>query len=67
MIFVLLFENTTDRTIHTKYYLLTVEIKDYNVMIDIQNFIDQPIRTHDNIPNIVIGQGNDYTIGCLLD
>ena len=67
MIFVLLFENTTYRTIHTKYYLLTVEIKDYNVMIDRQNFIDQPIRTHDNIPNIVIGQGNDYTIGCLLD
>ena len=28
------FENTTGRTVHTKYYLLTVEIKNYNVMID---------------------------------
>ena len=39
-LFVLSFENTTDRTVHTKYYLTTVEIKDYNVMIDGQNFFD---------------------------
>ena len=32
--FVLSFENTTDRTVHTKHYLPTVKIKDYNVMID---------------------------------
>ena len=32
--FVLSFENTTDRTVHTKHYLQTVKIKDYNVMID---------------------------------
>ena len=31
---VLSFENTTDRTVHTKYYLPTVEIKDCNIMID---------------------------------
>ena len=47
------FENTTDRTVHTKYYLPTVEIKDYNVMIDGGNFFDQPLknnlRTYDNI------------------
>ena len=43
-LFVLLFENTTDRTVHTKYYLPTVEIKDYNVMIDGQNFFDQSIK-----------------------
>ena len=23
--------------------------------------------TYDNIPKIVIGQGDDYTTGCLLD
>ena len=36
-LFVLSFENTTDRTVHTKYYLTNVEIKDYNVIIDEQN------------------------------
>ena len=36
--FVLSFENTTDRTVHTKYYLPTAEMKDYNVMPDGQNF-----------------------------
>ena len=38
-LFVLSFENTIGRTVHTKYYLPTVEIKDYNVLIDGQNFL----------------------------
>ena len=42
ILFVLLFQNTTYRTVHTKYYLPTVEIENYNVMIDGQNFFDQP-------------------------
>ena len=33
-LFVLSFKNKDDRTVHTKYYLPTVEIKVYNVMID---------------------------------
>ena len=33
-LFVLSFENKDDRTVHTKHYLPTVEMKDYNVMID---------------------------------
>ena len=37
--FVLLFENKDDRTVHTKYYLPTVEIKDYDVMIDGKTFL----------------------------
>ena len=32
-LFVLLFKNKSDRTVHTKYYLLTIKIKDFNVMI----------------------------------
>ena len=47
------------------------EIKDYNVMIDGKNFFDQPInsmnKTYENIGKIAIGQGDDYTTGCLLD
>ena len=69
--FVLSFENTTGRTVHTKYYLPTVEIEDYNVTIDGQNIFDQPVknnlRTYDNIRKIAIGQGDDYTTACLLD
>ena len=42
--FALSFETTTDRTIHRKYYLPTVEIKDYNVMINGQNFFHQPVK-----------------------
>ena len=30
-LFVLSFENSTDRTVHTKYYLPAIEIKDYNL------------------------------------
>ena len=69
--FVLLFENNTNRTLHTKYYLPTVEIKDYNVIIDGENFFDQPVKndliTYDNIQKIVTGQRDDFTTGCLLD
>ena len=39
-LFVLSLENTTDRTVHTQCYHSTVEIKDYNVMIDGQNFFN---------------------------
>ena len=50
---VLSFENKDDRTVHTKYYLATVEIKDYNVMIVGKNFFYQPVkndlRAYDNI------------------
>ena len=70
-LFVLSFENENDRTSHSTYYLPKVEIKDYNVMIDGRNFFDQPInsmtKTYENIGKIAIGQGDDYTTGCLLD
>ena len=61
--FVLAFENDDDRTSNEQYYLPTVEIKDYNT--------DQTIKnnkvTYDNIRKISVGQGDDYTTGCLLD
>ena len=69
-LFVLLFENETDREVYTKYYLPTDEIK-YNFIIDRRNFFDQSIKndfkTYDNIRKIVTGQGDDYTTGSLLD
>ena len=70
-LFVLAFENGDDRTSDEKYYLPTVEIKDYDIMINGENFFDQPIKnsgvTHENIRKIATGQGDDYTTGCLLD
>ena len=53
------------------YFLPRVEIKDYHVVIYEQNYFDQPVkndlRTHNNIPKIATGQGDDYTTGFLLD
>ena len=43
-LFVLSFENTADRKLLTKYHLVTVEIKDYNVMSEGQNIFDQPVK-----------------------
>ena len=69
--FVLAFENDAQRTSHSSYYLPNVEIKDYNIMINGENFFDQPIKnnkvTYENIRKIATGQGDDYTTGCLLD
>ena len=45
-IFVLLFENTTDRTVHTNNCLPTVEINDFNLMIDDQFCLDQLVKTN---------------------
>ena len=43
-LFVLAFENDEDRIDHEKSYLPNVEIKDYNIMINGENFFDQPIK-----------------------
>ena len=57
-LFVLSFENETNREVHKKYYIG-------------RNFFDQPIKndlkTYDNIRKISAGQGDDYTAGWLLD
>ena len=64
-LFVLLFENEAQRTSSIR------EIKRYNVMIDVQNIFDQPVRndliTDNNIQKMVTGQEDDYTTGYLLD
>ena len=68
---VLAFQNDDDRTSDNRYYVPIVEIKDYNIMINCENFFDQPIKnkkaTYENIRKIATGQGDDYTTGCLLD
>ena len=46
-LFVLAFEHDNDndqRISNKRYYIPNVEIKDYNVMIDGNNFFDQPVK-----------------------
>ena len=58
-LFVLAFENDNHRTTHDRYYLPNVEIKDYNIMINGENFFDQPIKnnkvTYEKIRKIATG------------
>ena len=42
-LFVLAFENDAQRTSNKRYNIPNAEIKDYNVMIDRENFFDQPV------------------------
>ena len=69
-LFVLVFENDTQRRSCKGYYLPNVEIKNY-VMINGENFFDQQIKdnkvTYENIRKIAIVRGDNYTTGCLLD
>ena len=54
-----------------KYFLPRGEIKNYNVLIDGRNFYDQPIndiiKQCDEVRKVLMGYGDDYTTGCLLD
>ena len=43
-LFIFAFENNTQRTSHSGYYLPNVEIKNYNIVINGENFFDQPIK-----------------------
>ena len=56
-LFVLAFQGDTQRISHSGYYLPNVEIKDYNIMINGENFFDQPIKnnkvTYENIKKLL--------------
>ena len=53
-----------------QYFLPSVKIKDFNVVIDVRNFFDHLIktnfRTYDVIGKIAIRQGDDYTTVYLI-
>ena len=70
-LFVLAFENHTQRTSAKGHYLPNLEIKSYNVMINGEKFFDLSIKnnkvTYENSRKIATGQGDDYITGCLLD
>ena len=70
-LFLLAFENDTQRTSAKGYYLPNVEMKDCNIMINGENVFDQPIKnnkvTYEKIRKITTGKGDYYTTDCLLD
>ena len=69
-LFVLSFENEDDRTSYYKYYVPSLKIKDYNVLIDGNSFFELPLKnieeTYEKIIQITDHSGY-YTRGNLLD
>ena len=62
--------NVTNENSYRRYFLLRLKIKNCNIEIDGRNFYDQSInelvKQYDEIRKISVGQGDDYTTGCLL-
>ena len=54
-----------------KYYLRRIDLEKYNVIIDGRNFYDNPIENdiekYRELKKVMIGKGEDYTTGSLLD
>ena len=54
-----------------KYYLPRTDLEKYNVIIDGRNFYDNPIESdiekYRELKKVMIGKGEDYTAGSLLD
>ena len=54
-----------------KYYLPRISLNKYNVIIDGGNFYDKPIKSdiekYRELKKVMIGKGEDYTTGSLLD
>ena len=64
-LFILAFPNEEDRSSFSKYYTPTAEIKDYNVLIDLQPFYDLPIKNKEQTYKAITELLNhdDYTTG----
>ena len=54
-----------------KYYLPRNDLNKYNVILDGRNFYDNPIESdiekYRELKTVMVGKGEDYTTGSLLD
>ena len=74
-LFVLSFERIEEHNVKkdyrdsfSHYYVLKVQIKDFNVLIDGKSFFDLPIKNEEEAYKKIIDMSNnDYTTGNLLD
>ena len=68
-LFVLSFENEDDRTSCLKYYVPSVEIKDFKVLIDGKSVFNVPVKNKEEAHEKIIemSKNNDYTTGNPLD
>ena len=53
-LFVLSFENKTDRTSFSKYYVPKVETKDFNVLIHGKQFFEIPVKNKEEAYEAII-------------
>ena len=70
-LFVAAFPDPALRNSHKRYFLPSINITSYNVLIDERNFYDQNISDdflkYEELRKIMTGRGEDYTTGSLLD
>ena len=63
--------NQPTRDNRRKYHLTRIDLNKYNVIIDGINFYDNPIESdtekYRELKKVMIGKGEDYTTGSLLD
>ena len=64
-------DDQSNRNSQQKYYLPRHDLNEYNVIIDGRNFYDYPIENdiekYRELKKVMIGKGEDYTTGSLLD
>ena len=64
-------DNRATRDGRRKCYLPRIDLKKYNVIMDERNFYDNPIENdtekYRELKRVIIGKGEDYTTGSLLD
>ena len=73
-LFVMAYNRANDqptRNGQQKYYVPIIDLGKYNVIIDGRNFYDNPIESdiekYRKLTKVMIGKGEDYTTGSLLD
>ena len=68
-LFVLCYKNENDRNSYFNYYTLTIEIKDFSVLINGKPFFESPVKNKEEAYEQIIemSKNNHYTTGNLLD
>ena len=68
-LFVLAYQTAIDRQSYSQFYLPTVMVRDFSVIIDKLAFFNLPIKTEEEAYEkiIEISKNNEYTTGNLLD